>query len=229
MKDAAPLSLEDARTLGMLEGLSPEGEAYLRRILGEPVGPDGIPQTTCTMASLRAVGSSGDVGDHPLAAVLLLLVFLASTLTLTGLDKWLYLLWRPLRSWHRTRKIGLPWAEILQIDRLVVALTYDSPFLKFYRRQCLASGILQLVITVTTCCIGAIILLVPSWLRGISVLDAARRGEWEPALFVGDFIMRRTRPLHSYQRAAGGTAPALAEELEVEAAVREEATPPPSR
>ena len=199
-----PLSLEDARTLGLLEGPSEEGLTWLKDRLGEPTGPDGIPKKTCTMASMRAMShGSGMHGESVWGALADLIHLLRDTLLLTGLDTWLFILFRPLRIRLLARHTGLPRAELKQLDRIEVTLTYNSPFLKFYRRQRLASGVAVLLISASTCFIGTLVLLPLYFLKRFSILEAVERGEWEPALFVGDFIMRRTRPLRSYQRAAG--------------------------
>ena len=226
-----PLSLEDARALGLLEGLSEGTKDFLSSRLGKPTGPDGIPYTACFMAGMRTkTAGTGQTPENGLLALITFLGMLISIFTIMGLDKWVYFLLRPIRIRFQHRKTTLPLSELKQCDRVFFRLTYNSPFVTFYRWQCMASGLFHLVVGISTCCIGTFILLIPNWLRGMDVLDAAFKGKWKPALFVGNFIMQRTRPLRSYQREPDvEPTPALTEDLDdapVEQVAEALTTPP---
>lgn len=180
------MRLPDVPTVASLDArgevdLDEENRARLLRMVGEPVGPQGIPKRAVMSAGLVYLGSVSLPVLTPLVEMGLW------ALARWGIASWL----RPLlyRRMARSRPPGRE-AQQWNLASLNDRLVRDSPFLRFHRRQALVLGLALVVLSVATCGVGLVLGAVPHTWFCYTAWRHARAGEWYLVPWIGERLIR---------------------------------------
>lgn len=180
------MHLPDVPTIASLDArgeidLDEEARAQLLRAVGDPVGPQGIPRMAAMWAGLAYLGSLSLPVIGPLMEMLL------SVLGRRVIAPWL----RPLIERRKARNQPPGWVEQQRIvSDLHERLVFNTPFLRFHRRQALVLGLILVAFSVVTCGVGLVLGAVPYLWFGYTAWHQARTGHWYQVPWLGPRLVR---------------------------------------